>query len=121
MTVDQREQCHAIIHTAAIAAGGVGVGLAQLPLSDSALIIPIQISMIVGLGKVFDIHISDSAARGVTLGMAAMYLGRTLSQILVGWIPIFGNAINATTAAGITEAMGWAVVSKFEKDEIESG
>ncbi len=118
MTDDQKEKCHGIIHTASAAAAGVGAGLAQIPLSDSAVIIPIQITMIVGLGRVFDVHITDAAARGVALGMVGMYVGRSVAQICVGWIPGVGNAINAGTAAAVTEAMGWAVASKFDKGDL---
>jgi hypothetical protein len=31
MTEEQRAKCHGIIHTAAVAAGSVGAGLAQIP------------------------------------------------------------------------------------------
>jgi uncharacterized protein (DUF697 family) len=36
-----------------------------------------------------------------------------LSQALVGWIPGVGNAINAATAAALTEAIGWAADGYF--------
>lgn len=118
MTSNQKENCHAIIHTAALSCAGVGAGMAQLPGSDSAVIVPIQIGMIVALGKVFDVHLTDSAAKAVALGMAGTYVGRTVSQFLVGWIPGVGNAINASTAAALTEAMGWAVADRFSKGEL---
>ena len=41
-------------------------------------------------------------------------VGRTVSQILIGWIPGIGNAINATTAAGLTEAIGWKIANEFD-------
>lgn len=119
MTDDQNQQCHAIIHTAATAAAGVGAGLAQLPMSDSALIVPIQITMIVSLGLVFDVHLTEAAAKGIAMGMVGSYVGRAISQVLVGWIPGFGNALNATTAAGLTEALGWAVANRFDRGEIK--
>ena len=118
MTEAQRGSCHAIIHTASTAAAGVGAGLAQIPLSDSAVIIPIQITMVVSLGKVFNVHITDSAAKGAILGMVGMYLGRSASQLLLGWIPGLGNAINAATAASLTEAIGWAIAKKFDQGEL---
>lgn len=118
MTDDQRQKCHVIIHTASTATAAVGAGLAQLPLTDHAVIVPIQVTMIVSLGAVFDVHVTDSVAKGIALGMAAFFVGRAASQILLGWIPVLGNAINAATAAGITEAMGWAVANKFAKGEI---
>ena len=118
MTPSQKESCHMIIHTASTAAAGVGAGLAQLPLSDHIVLLPIQVSMVVALGKVFDVNLTESAAKGVILtGMAATF-GRALSQVLIGWIPGLGNALNAATAAGITEAMGWAIAKRFARGEI---
>ena len=119
MTDDQREKCHYIIHGAAAAAGTVGAGLAQIPLSDSAVIIPTQIAMVVGLGKVFGQHITDSAAKGLALASIGTLVGRGISQVLLGWIPVLGNTINAATAASITEALGWSVVDRLDKGEIK--
>ena len=118
MTEDQKTKCHAAIHAAAAAAAAVGAGLAQIPLADSAVILPIQVAMIVALGKTFGKDITDSTAKAAALSVVGGYFGRAVSQVLVGWIPGVGNAINATTAAGITEAMGWAVAKKFDKDEM---
>lgn len=118
MTEGQKENCHLVIHGAATSASGVGAGLAQIPAGDAALIVPIQIAMVVALGKIFDQHITESAAKGVVMGMAGMHLGRAASQFLVGWIPGVGNAINAGTAFAVTEAMGWAVADRFDKGKI---
>src|SRR3954469_17594941 len=118
MTDDQREKCHFIIHGASTAAAGIGAGLAQVPLSDNALLVPLQAGMIVSLGLVFEVHVADSAAKGIVMGMLASYVGRAASQVLLGWIPGVGNAINAATAAGVTESMGWTVASRFDKGEI---
>lgn len=115
MNSDTKEKCHAIIHTASVSAAGVAAGLAQVPVADHVLLIPIQITMIVGLGKVFNVEITESVAKGVALSMAGMFVGRAVSQVLVGWIPGLGNAVNSATAAGITEAMGWAVAAKLDK------
>ncbi len=117
MTSDQKEKCHLIIHGAAASASAVGAGLAQIPMSDSAVIIPIQIGMVVALGQVFDQHITDAVAKGVVLGTAAGFGGRAISQVLVGWIPGVGNLINASTAAALTEAIGWAIADKFDRNE----
>lgn len=112
---DISEKCNKIIHTAAVACGGVGTGLAQLPVCDSAAIVPIQIGMIVGLGAVFELHITESIAKSLLATFAASYAGRAASQVLVGWIPGIGNAINTATAAGLTETIGWATVANFYK------
>jgi uncharacterized protein (DUF697 family) len=113
---DQKIKCNAIIHSASVSAGAAGTGLAQIPLADSAVITPIQIGMIVALGKIFDQEISKSAAKAILAGMASAFAGRGISQVLVGWIPGVGNAVNAATAATITEAVGWMAVDSFSKD-----
>lgn len=114
MTDEQRKKCHAIIHTASVAAAGVGGGMAQIPGSDNAVLTPIQLTMTISLGRVFHVELTDSAAKAAISSVAASTVGRTISQFLVGWIPGFGNAINATTAASLTEAMGWALAKDFD-------
>ncbi|MBQ8691905.1 MAG: hypothetical protein IJ520_02030 [Synergistaceae bacterium] len=106
MTEDQKSTCHKIIHTATAACAAVAGGLAQLPGSDTVPITAAQITMIISLGAVFDRQITKSAAQGILKGMAASYGGRFVSQLLVGWILFFGNAVNVSTAVAITEK--WA-------------
>lgn len=113
LSKEQKNKCNAIIHTASASAGAVGTGLAQIPLSDNALIVPIQITMIISLGKVFDIRLTEGAAKGVLATVGSSFVGRGISQVLIGWIPGIGNAINSATAAGVTEATGWAAVKHF--------
>ena len=115
ITEEQKTQCHAIIHAASVAAGGVGAAGAQLPIADNAVIVPIQISMIIGLGKVFDLEITKSIANGIIKSAAASFVGRSVSQVLFGWVPVAGNAINTATAAGITETIGWLAVKEFSE------
>ena len=43
-------------------------------------------------------------------------MGRTASQVLIGWIPGVGNVINACTAATITETIGWLLAEDFAKE-----
>ena len=116
---EKMKRCKQIIHTASVACGGVGTGLAQIPASDNAVIVPIQITMIVSLGAVFDLNITESAAKSILASAGATVAGRTVSQFLVGWLPVIGNVINTATAAGITEAIGWIAVNNFYERWIE--
>ncbi|MBQ7594836.1 MAG: hypothetical protein IJU48_10850 [Synergistaceae bacterium] len=50
MTSEEKSRCHKIIRPAAVAAGAVGGGLAQLPGSDTVPITAIQVGMIISLG-----------------------------------------------------------------------
>ena len=114
MTDEEKVKCHAIIHAASAAAAGVGAGLAQIPGSDNLILTPIQLTMTISLGKVFDIALGESAAKAAIASASAAIVGRTASQVLLGWIPIAGNIINATTAAGLTETIGWILANEFD-------
>ena len=115
MNSDQLARCHAIIHSASASAGAVGAGLAQIPCSDNAVITPIQLAMAIGLGQVFGTELTESSAQAAVASVAGSTIGRTLSQVLVGWIPVAGNIVNACTAASLTEAMGWILAENFAR------
>ena len=115
MTEDEKMKCHGIIHTASITAGGIGAGLAQVPTSDNLLIVPIQLTMVIALGAVFRIDLDNSTAKATLATATASLTGRTLSQVLVGWMPGIGNILNAMTATSITEAIGWTIANDFHK------
>lgn len=117
---EEREECKKIIRAAAIACGGVGTGLALLPLTDSAVITPIQVAMILKMGKVYDLDITESAALSVIASIGGAATGRCVSQVLVGWMPVIGNAINTATAAGVTTMIGNIALNRLsERAEVK--
>jgi uncharacterized protein (DUF697 family) len=117
MTPAQRKKCRTIIHSTALAGACVGGGLAQLPGSDNLILVPLEILMVIGLGHVFHLRLRHSYRRGVIIGTTATMFGRGISEFLVGWVPVMGNAIDASTAAAIIEVLGWLVAREFEKQE----
>lgn len=119
MTEEEKIKCHGIIHTASITTGGIGVGLAQLPTSDNLAIVPIQVTMIIALGAVFKIDLDKSTAKATLATATATLTGRTLSQVLVDWMPGIGNILNGMTAASITQVIGWTVANEFHKKSQE--
>ena len=104
--------CQVIIHGAAVACGSIGA-VPKIPLSDSIFITPIQIGMLISLGGVFNMKLTKSAASSILGSCASAIAGRNLSQLTVGLIPGIGNAVNATTAASLTEAIGWMFVRNY--------
>lgn len=109
-------KAHVVIHGAALAAAAVGGGLAQISVSATLVISPIQISMIIALGSLHGKTLDKSTALGVLAAAYGPYVGRTVSQLLIGWIPGVGNAINAATAFVVTESIGWAAHEILSKD-----
>lgn len=70
-------------------------------------------------------HHDDRPRTGVWLGTVgkrgwrslatatAATVGRTASQVLIGWIPGVGNVVNACMAAAVTETVGWMLAKDF--------
>lgn len=116
MTAAQKRECHHIIHLHAVSAAGIAGGLAQLPGADAAPLVAIEVKMVTELANVFGVSLTKTAATAVVSGLAGTTVGRAISQWLVGWIPGWGNAINASTAAGVVESLGWAAADHFCAD-----
>lgn len=115
----QRRECIQVIRRTGAEAALAGAGLAQIPLSDTAIITPLQIKMIIQLGRVFGMQVTESMAKGVLSAAAASIAGRGISQAAVGWLPGLGNVINASTAAGMTSLIGSsAAYHFFRKQEL---
>ena len=110
---NNRIKCHTIIHSASVAAGVAGAGLCWIPMSDSIPISAAQITMAISLGKVFGIKLSKSAAKAAVAAAAATAAGRAASQLATFWIPFANLAINASTAVGLTEFVGWTLAEEF--------
>jgi uncharacterized protein (DUF697 family) len=105
---------HGAIHLATASAALVGAGMAQVPAPDSLLLVPIQTTMVIAIGAAHGHTIDKSAALSLLGTMPAVMVGREASKYLVGCFPGVGNVINASTAAAITEAMGWAAHAYFD-------
>jgi len=112
----RKHKVHGVVHTAAAAAAGVGAGLAQIPGSDTPVLCGIQTTMIMAVADLHGASITKAVAADLLLTFTASMAGRGVSQVLVGWIPGFGNAINAATAAALTEAVGWAAHKYFAQE-----
>ena len=111
LTEDEMIKCNSIIHGAAVATGAMGV----LPIgpADTLIITPVQIAMIVSLGGVFNIRVSESLAKSILSGLALSITGRTVSSMLLFFLPVAGWIIKGATAVGLTETIGWAAVAHF--------
>lgn len=116
-TLRTKQKVHGIVHTAAIAAAAVGAGLAQIPGSDAPVLAGIQTTMIIAIAYEHGAEVSKAAAADFLLTFTATHVGRGFSQWLVGWVPGYGNAINASTAAALTEAVGWAADAYFGEEQ----
>ena len=70
------------------------------------------------MGETLPDGYTSSLQYGFALARQRVGEFRGISQFLLGWIPVAGNILNATTAAGITEALGWAVAKDFDDGKL---
>ncbi|MDR0906066.1 MAG: GTP-binding protein [Oscillospiraceae bacterium] len=116
MPPDKLKKCRAIIHTAAMAAGAAGA--IPIPVVDALPIGAAQLTMIVGLGKVFDLTINRGVAKSIAGIGTATVVGRTVASSLSKLVPIIGPVFSAATAIAITEGLGWLVADDFYRMSI---
>ena len=116
MTSSQQKKVHAIIHSASASAAAIGGGLANIPGSDAPVLVTLQTGMIIAIGAVFNKKITDSIAKSMLADFLGVSIGKVVANVLSGWLPGIGNGINATTAASLTELIGWTVANDFAND-----
>lgn len=111
-----KDKAKSIIHSALAAAGSVA--LSPIPFTDAALLVPIQVGMITSLFKAYDQKMMQGAIRGAVWAVAATSFGRGVVGNAFKFVPglgtVAGATISATTAVGLTEVIGWAIVNELE-------
>ena len=111
-----KDKAKSIIHSASAAAGSVA--LSPIPFTDAALLVPIQVGMITSLFKAYDQKMMQGAIRGAVWAVAATSFGRGVVgnafKLVPGLGAVAGATISATTAVGLTEVIGWAIVNELE-------
>ena len=112
MTENQNTKCSAIIHTASAAAAAAGA--LPVPGPDAVPIMAAQVTMIVALGEVFDVHFTRSYAEALVKNKIAEEAGKFVLGQAAKFLP-GGSLLNATIAASVTEALGWEVADEFSK------
>lgn len=115
--INKQRRIHVIIHIATVTAGGVGAGFAKLPGADMPVLCALQQAMIIAIGHEYGRDLAKTDAKHLLLTFPAGYGGKTLSGILIGWLPGFGQVIKASTAMVITETVGWTANAYFSNSD----
>ena len=85
LTKKQNIWCHVFIHSAALACGAIGA--VPIPVADAIPITGAQVSMVIGLGKVFNNQITKSDAQVLLKVVAAPLAGRALAKAGLVFVP----------------------------------
>ena len=114
-----RKKSHQTIHFATLAAAIVG--FSPIPFSDALLLVPIQLTMMMRLHKLFGASWSEGLAQGITKELVLVGVGRSAAGNVLKFVPAFGSVaggvINATVAVTITETLGWLTVKMLNDGE----
>ena len=111
MPQEKLTACHAIIHTASIAAGAAGA--IPIPIADTLPITAAQVTMIVSLGKVFDLTIGRTVAKSIIPIAVTKAAGLLVFRQFIKLVPKLGSVVGAATAVAMTETLGWIVADDF--------
>lgn len=112
---EHREKATRVIHYAATAAGAVGF-LSPLPGADAVLISPIQAALVLKLTSVYGQRPRSAALKAAGYAALGQVTGKGVSRVAAALMPGIGSFVRAGVAAGVTEAIGWAVVENLEED-----
>lgn len=115
MPKDLKAKCNVIIHAATATAAASAA--APIPVADTIPITAAQVTMIVALGNVFGVTITESVGKSIASCGIAQSVGRTISSSILKSIPVINVTIapvaNATIASVITELLGWIIADDF--------
>jgi small GTP-binding protein len=104
------------IITGAASTAGL-IALTPLPFLDFIPLVGVQISMILGIARIYNYEMNLRRWREVISALGMGFLGRTLFYELIklGGPPAW--VISASVAAGTTVALGYAAILWFERGE----
>lgn len=116
---ETRKKSYRIIHSAAVTAAIIG--FTPIPFADAVLLVPVQLTMMARLHKLFGQSWTEGVAKSFTKELVVVSLGRSAVGNLMKLIPaagtVAGGAVNATVALAITETLGWVTVKMLNDGE----
>ena len=95
------------------AAAAAGIGATPIPVSDAALLTPLQITMATNIIHIYGMENFASISKALIGDIVISNLGKAFTGGLLKLIPgvgtVIGGAINAGVASLITSALGFAI------------
>jgi len=113
------EKAHACFKNYTI--GAIAVGFIPVPLADMAALSAIQLKMIHGLSKLYDVPFSQNIAKSIVASIAGGSIAVNLALPVASWlkaVPVIGQSSGmistATMGAASTYAVGKLFAQHFE-------
>ena len=116
---EKRKKCHKTVHAASLTAAIIGCS--PIPFSDAFLLVPVQLTMMSRLHKIFGQSWSESLGKSLSRELIVVGLGRGAVGNILKLVPavgtVAGAAINGAIASTITESLGWVTVKMLNDGE----
>ena len=113
----KRILAHSVVGSSVLA--GITVGLTPIPFADGALLTPLEVGLIKGLSKIYNVEYDNNTEfiQTIVNAGAAGIIGKTALSGLkaVPGINIAGDVLNAIVAGSIIAALGEGCVYIFEQ------
>ena len=110
-SISRDEKANKIINYYAIATGAAAIE--PIPIVDSFLIAPIQLAMIIQLGRIYGVDITKSVAGGLVQALGLSLAGNYLFLILVGFFPGVKQVLGPAIAYSLTYTSGLIIKELF--------
>lgn len=116
---EKRKKCHKTVHAASLTAAIIGCS--PIPFSDAFLLVPVQLTMMSRLHKIFGQSWSESLGKSLSRELIVVGFGRATVGNILKLVPVVGTvagaAINGAVASTITESLGWVTVKMLNDGE----
>ena len=116
---EKRKKCHKTVHAASLTAAIIGCS--PIPFSDAFLLVPVQLTMMSRLHKIFGQSWSESLGKSLSRELIVVGFGRAAVGNILKLVPavgtVAGAAINGAVASAITESLGWVTVKMLNDGE----
>lgn len=114
-----RKKCFSTIHIATLTAAIIGCS--PIPFSDAVLLVPVQLTMMGRLHKLFGQIWTQNIKSAVTKEIVLVGFGRSAVGNLMKMVPVVGSvtgaAVNGVVASGLTASLGWVTVKMLNDGE----
>lgn len=114
--LSKEQKAQKIVNYYAIATASVY--LQPTPVVDSFLIAPIQIAMIIQLGRLHKIAITKSVAGGLVSSIGLSFLGNHIFLTLVSFFPLIKQALGPAIAYSLTYTIGLIINELFTEGNL---
>lgn len=104
---------------AAIAAASLAGGANPIPMSDSVIIAPIQITLAVTLSKIYGFNDLGNSVMSLLKTQVISLIGKQVVAGITKFIPVLGQVINAGVAGALTGGLGYGLKSLYQSAYLE--